>query len=99
MVIPMNPKEYGKMSGGALAYIRECLAISQQDMAAKLGVSRESLLQWESGEHPIPLTVELAAKYLLAVREGLIPEHEAKSESAKSISTIEQWRRRRMTRR
>jgi transcriptional regulator with XRE-family HTH domain len=92
----MNPKQYGKMSGGALAYIRECLAISQQDMAAKLGVSLESLWQWESGERPIPLTVELAAKYLLAVREGLIPEREAKSESAKSILTIEQWRRRRM---
>ena len=43
---------------------REMLGYTQQGFAERLGLARRTVQYYESGEHPIPRTVELALQAL-----------------------------------
>jgi DNA-binding XRE family transcriptional regulator len=47
-----------------LKQVRTCLGLTQEQLALELGVSRLSVVRWESGAYKIPFTVGLAVKYL-----------------------------------
>jgi DNA-binding XRE family transcriptional regulator len=47
-----------------LKHTRTRLGFTQQKLARELGVSRVSVVRWETGLYKIPLTVMLALKYL-----------------------------------
>jgi len=48
----------------ALKQRREMLGYTQQSFAQKLGLARRTVQYYESGEHDIPRTVELALQAL-----------------------------------
>jgi transcriptional regulator with XRE-family HTH domain len=59
------------MSPADLITIRETLGLSKAEFARRLGISRSLLYSYETGQErhtgrpaPIPLTVELAVRYL-----------------------------------
>ena len=43
---------------------RERLGLTQEELAKRLGKSRPMIARYESGEFPIPKTVELALKMI-----------------------------------
>jgi len=58
------------MKPESLTKWRERLGLTKSAAAKELGCSRDSLLIWESGEHPIPRYIALAAA---AIAHGLPP--------------------------
>lgn len=52
------------MTGDDLKHRREMLGYTQQSFAERLGLARRTVQYYESGEHPIPRTVELALQAL-----------------------------------
>ena len=53
-----------EMLGESLKYRREMLGHTQQSFAERLGLARRTIQYYESGEHPVPRTVELALQAL-----------------------------------
>ena len=52
------------MTGPDLREARQSLGLTQQELAARLGVSRASVNRWETGAWPVPPMVALAAQHL-----------------------------------
>ena len=52
------------MTGEELKHRREMLGHTQQSFAQLLGLARRTVQYYESGEHDIPRTVELALQAL-----------------------------------
>lgn len=52
------------MTGDDLKHRREMLGYTQQGFAERLGLARRTVQYYESGEHEIPRTVELALQAL-----------------------------------
>jgi len=52
------------VSAAELKLRREMLGYTQQSFAERLGLARRTVQYYESGEHPIPRTVELALQAL-----------------------------------
>jgi DNA-binding XRE family transcriptional regulator len=45
---------------------RERLRLTQQEMARRLDVNRQTIIRYEAGESPIPRAVEMALKIIEA---------------------------------
>ena len=52
------------MNGPELRRIRRVMRLTQQELAAELGIGRSSVQHYEYGDRPVPRVVELAVRHL-----------------------------------
>jgi DNA-binding XRE family transcriptional regulator len=53
---------------GELKQARARLGFTQEQLASELGVSRVSVVRWETGTYKIPFTIVLAVRYLECIQ-------------------------------
>lgn len=59
-----------KFDHGMFKNIRTSLGVTQETLAALLGMSRNMIWYYESGRQKIPTIVQLGMKYLLLIKQS-----------------------------